>query len=189
MRKTKFTKIASILTMLAMLLTLTAAFAVGASAEGTAQAQWGTDAANLTNEGTLQEALDAAAGDNSITYIKLLSDVPLGSSYVTAKGGKFTLDLNGKTVTSTIYPFYVKNAVDITITDTSAEQTGKIESTGSGASAIATLDNSAINLTIAGGAFVGTTAIHTTHIMQAEPMLLFGTCAPIRRAAFLMAKH
>ena len=163
MRKTKFTKIASILTMLAMLLTLTAAFAVGVSAEGTAQAQWGTDAANLTSSGTLQEALDAAAGDTSITYIKLLSDVPLGSSYVMANGGEFTLDLNGKTVTSTIYPFYVKNAVDITITDTSAEQTGKIESTGSGASAIATLDNSAINLTIAGGAFVGTTAIHTTH--------------------------
>ncbi len=163
MKKTKFTKIASVLTMLAMLLTLTAAFAVGASAEGTAQAQWGTDAANLTNEGTLQEALNAAGGDASITYIKLVSDIALGDSYVMANGGKFTLDLNGKTVTSTIYPFYVKDAVDITITDTSAEQTGKIESTGSGASAIATLDNSAINLTIAGGAFVGTTAIHTTH--------------------------
>ena len=163
MRKTTFTRIASYLMVLAMVFSLTAAFAVGVSAEGTAQAQWGTDAANLTNEGTLQEALNAAAGDASITYIKLLSDVPLGSSYVTATGGKFTLDLNGKTVTSTIYPFYVKNAVDITITDTSAEQTGKIESTGSGAAAIATLDNSAINLTIAGGAFVGTTAIHTTH--------------------------
>ena len=163
MRKSTITRIASYLMVLAMVFSLTAAFAVGVSAEGTAQAQWGTDVANLTNEGTLQEALNAAGGDASITYIKLVSDIALGDSYVMANGGKFTLDLNGKTVTSTIYPFYVKNAVDITITDTSAEQTGKIESTGSGASAIATLDNSAINLTIAGGAFVGTTAIHTTH--------------------------
>ena len=161
MRKTTFTRIASYLMVLAMVFSLTAAFAVGVSAEGTAQAQWGTDAANLTNEGTLQEALNAAAGDNSITYIKVMDNIDLGDSNVKATGGKFTLDLNGKTVTSSSYTFYVKNAVDITITDTSAEQTGKIESTGSGAAAIMTLDNSAINLTIAGGTFVGTTVINT----------------------------
>ena len=161
MRKTTFTRIASYLMVLAMVFSLTAAFAVGVSAEGTAQAQWGTDAANLTNEGTLQEALNAAAGDNSITYIKVMDNIDLGDSNVKATGGTFTLDLNGKTVTATSYTFYVKNAVDITITDTSAEQTGKIESTDSGAAAIMTLDTSAINLTIAGGAFVGTTAINT----------------------------
>ena len=162
MRKTTFTKIASILTMLAMLLTLTAAFAVGVSAEGTAQAQWGTDT-DQPNSGTLQEALNAAASDANVKYIKVMDNIDLGDSDVKATGGTFTLDLNGKTVTSSMYAFYVKNAVDITITDTSAEQTGKIEATSSGASAIATLDNSAINLTIAGGTFVGLYAIHTTH--------------------------
>ncbi len=159
MRKTTFTRIASYLMVLAMVFSLTAAFAVGVSAEGTAQAQWGTDAVNLTNEGTLQEALNAAAGDNSITYIKVMDNIDLGDSNVKATGGKFTLDLNGKTVTATSYTFYVKNAVDITITDSG--EGGAIKSTGSGAAAIMTLDTSAINLTIAGGAFVGTTAINT----------------------------
>ena len=159
MRKTTFTRIASYLMVLAMVFSLTAAFAVGVSAEGTAQAQWGTDAANLTNEGTLQEALDAAAGDNSITYIKVMDNIDLGDSNVKATGGTFTLDLNGKTVTATSYTFYVKNAVDITITDSG--EGGAIKSTSSSAAAIATLDTSAINLTIAGGTFVGRYAIHT----------------------------
>ncbi|MBE6698955.1 MAG: carbohydrate-binding domain-containing protein, partial [Ruminococcaceae bacterium] len=161
MRKTKFTKIASILTMLAMLLTLTAAFAVGVSAAGTAQAQWGTDAANLTSSGTLQEALDAAAGDTSITYIKLVSDVALGDSYVMANGGKFTLDLNGKTVTATSYPFSVSNAVDITFTDSG--EGGAIQSTGSSASAISVYGDSAINITLAGGTFVGAYPINASN--------------------------
>ena len=154
MRKTKFTKIASILTMLAMLLTLAAAFAVGVSAEGTAQAQWGTDAANLTSSGTLQEAIDAAETDSSITYIRLMSDIPLGSGYIWVEGGKFTLDLNGKAITGDTYPFSLKNATNITIEDTSVEQTGTIESANAAAAAFKIGDGDAEQkVTINGGIF------------------------------------
>ena len=135
MRKSTITRIASYFIILAMVFSLTAAFAVGVSAEGTAQAQWGTDAANLTNEGTLQEALNAAADDSSITYIRLMSDIPLGSGSIWVEGGKFTLDLNGKAITGDTYPFSLRNATNITIEDTSVEQTGTIESANAAAAA------------------------------------------------------
>ena len=154
MRKTKFTKFASVLTMLAMLLTLTAAFAVGVSAEGTAQARWGTDAANLTNEGTLQEALDAVADDSSITYIKVMNDTTLESALV-ANGGEFTLDLNGKKITYAGYVVNVYNSTIITITDTSAEQTGAIISTDDGASAICAYVDSSAQITVLSGELQG----------------------------------
>ena len=147
MKKTTLTKIAGMLTMLAMLVTLIAAFAVGVSAEGTAQAQWGTDAENLTNEGTLQAALDAAAGDASITYIKVANNVDLGDSSIRANGGNFTFDLNGKTITSNTYLFYVGSSGNVTITDTG--EGGKLYSTGSGI--ISPRDISNIRITIAGG--------------------------------------
>ena len=154
MRKATFTKIASVLTMLAMLLTLTVAFAVGVSAEGTAQAQWGTDAANLTNEGTLQEALEAAADDSSITYIKVMNDTTLESALV-ANGGEFTLDLNGKKITYAGYVVNVYNSTIITITDTSAEQTGAIISTDDGASAICAYVGSSAQITVLSGELQG----------------------------------
>ena len=125
MRKFTITKIASYLIVLVMVFSLTAIFTVGASAEGTAQAQWGTDAANLTSSGTLQEAIDAAKNDSSITYIKVMSDIFLEST-LNATGGAFTLDLNGKKIENTEFVLCVQNSTIITVTDTSAEQTGAI---------------------------------------------------------------
>ncbi|MBQ9797833.1 MAG: carbohydrate-binding domain-containing protein [Clostridia bacterium] len=154
MRKFTITKIASYLIVLVMVFSLTAIFTVGASAEGTAQAQWGTDAANLTSSGTLQEAIDAAKNDSSITYIKVMSDIFLEST-LNATGGAFTLDLNGKKIENTEFVLCVQNSTIITVTDTSAEQTGAILSTGSGSSAIYTLSNASAQITILGGELQG----------------------------------
>ncbi len=167
MKKTNFTKHASLWMLAVMLLCLATLFTVGASAEGTAQAQWGESATSeLTGSGTLQEAFDAAAADSTIGYIKLMSDIDLVDGYVSAEGGSFTLDLNGKALLSESYVLYLGSAVDITITDSdpSEEKTGRIESTGEGSSAITVWagDTSAINLTIESGIIKGTvSAIRT----------------------------
>ena len=160
MKKTTLTKIVSILTMLAMLSAFVAVFATGVSAETTAEAVWGTDAANLTESGTLKEAFEAAESDSSITYIKLMNDVALGTGYIWVEGGKFTFDLNGKTITGDSYPLSLRNSTDITIEDTSIEQTGKIESTSAGAAALTIGDLTAVKLTIKGGTFKGKQAVY-----------------------------
>ena len=131
MKKINFMKLAGLLTMLVMLVTLTAVFTTGVSAEDSVQAQavWGTEEDLTIGSGTLQEALDAAAADNAVTYIQLVSDVDLGETSLDAAGGAFTLDLNGKTVTSTAYTLYLDNDVNITITDTSEGANCNIETT------------------------------------------------------------
>jgi len=158
MKKTTFTKIASAFVMLAMIAVLTAAFVTGAGAETTVQAVWGATSAeaDLTNSGTLQEALDAAAAtDSTVGYIKLVSDVALGEGVLAAIGGDFTLDLSGYTVTADGYVLCLSNAVNITVTDTSTEQDGKIQSTGNNNAAIAINDDTAIQFTVEGGTLIG----------------------------------
>ena len=153
MTKTNSNKIVSVLTILAMIVALATVFAVGVFAEGAVEAQWGTDAENLTNSGTLQEALNQVATDASITYIKVMKDIDLGTESLAVIGGAFTLDLNGNTVTCSEDVLVLHNSVNITITD--GAEGGMLESTGETYGAIRMGDTSAVQLKITGGTISG----------------------------------
>lgn len=64
-----------------------------------AHAVEGADAEHLTNQGSLNEALEAAAADSAVAYIQMVADAtasPLKN--FNADAGTFTLDLNGHTI-------------------------------------------------------------------------------------------
>ncbi|MBO7151115.1 MAG: carbohydrate-binding domain-containing protein, partial [Clostridia bacterium] len=157
MKKTVFTKITTDVMMLVLFVALAVGLSVASAAEVQAQVQWSADATSEPiGSGTLQEAFDAAAAENStVGYIRVLSDIDLGDENVRASGGAFTLDLNGKTVTSTTYTVYLENAVDVIITDTSSEKSGRLESTNSGCAAIVVNDDTAVDITVEGGTVEG----------------------------------
>ena len=155
MRNKKLVLIASLIAMLALFLGLTAVFPVVASAEEIQEASWGADKDNLTSEGNLQLALNTASTDSTVTYIRLNKDIDLGDDNISAEGGKYTLDLNGHSIKSNAYTFNVWSLTDITITDTSAEQDGLIESLSEGTSPIIT-DKSNVKIRLEGGTIKGT---------------------------------
>lgn len=155
MRNKKLVLIASLIAMLALFLGLTAVFPVVASAEEIQEASWGADKDNLTGEGNLQLALNTASTDSTVTYIRLNKDIDLGDDNISAEGGKYTLDLNGHSIISTAYTFNVWSLTYITITDTSAEQDGLIESLSEGTSPIIT-DKSNVKIRLEGGTIKGT---------------------------------
>ena len=130
------------------------------------EAEWGTDKDTLTEWGTLQEALNAAADENStVGYIKVVSN--MNSASLSATGGSFTLDLGGKTVSSSAYTLVLKNSVNITIADSG--EGGKLESIRSGYSAIMMGDNSAVVLTVTGGTIQATgNAIQLSDLISAQ---------------------
>ena len=156
MKTSKFTKLTGILTLLAMLTVLAVLFTVGSAAEGEVQAQWGAGAESLTASGTLQEAFDAARRDPAVTYVKLVSDVA-SDTFFSLSGGNYTLDLNGKTISYGTYVLNLYEDVDLTITDTSAEQSGAIVSTT--ASPIVISSISSATVTVLGGTLQGEFAI------------------------------
>lgn len=78
------------------------------------EAVWGADQNRLTSRGTLQEALDAAKAGTA-AYIRLLSAPPEEKGYE-VYGGTFTLDLNGKSITSDGYPLAISGG-DVTLAD------------------------------------------------------------------------
>ena len=82
----------------------------------TLEAKWGADADNLTYSGTLAEAFDAAENDSSIKYIQLQMDMTTTVDHY-IWGGVFTLDLNGKDLTSdTSYALVIKKTgTEVTI--------------------------------------------------------------------------
>ena len=100
--------------------------------EATAQAQWGTSKESITGSGTLAEAFAAVVKvenntkvPSDIRYIQLLNDIETETMYQPYTGN-FTLDLNGHTLTSSnTYAIYFTYGT-VTITDESANQTGKI---------------------------------------------------------------
>ena len=158
MKKTTFQMLTSVFTMLALLLSLATVLTVGVFADAVPEAKWGTDVGNLTAEGTLQAAFDAASTDSSITYIQLVNDVDLGDGIVMTKGGAFTLDLNGHLITSSqVYTFYLDveegAALTVVIDDTSDAKSGRIY--GSSTAVIVMDATAEINITLAGGTIEG----------------------------------
>ncbi len=65
-----------------------------------AEASWGASESNLTNSGTLKEAVAAAAAaDSNVKYIKMNRDVDItADNYFIIDGGDFTLDMGGYTL-------------------------------------------------------------------------------------------
>ena len=85
----------------------------------------------VTEHATFAEAVTAAqaASGTSVT-LKLLDNVTTDSEiYITS--GKFTLDLNGKTYTSSSFAFAIYGTADVIITDNTTEKAGKIVGTDS----------------------------------------------------------
>ena len=114
------------------------------------QAKWGTSVDNLTESGTLDEAIAAAAGDSGITYIQLQSDVTTDNSYL-IESGVFTLDLNGKTLSSAASALHVSDAgTVVTLTDTAAG--GKVTA---GEGGVAVFAGSSGKVVINGGSYSG----------------------------------
>ena len=156
------TRIFALLMAMMMVLGLFAAGASVAFADETAEAVWGTDKDNLTESGTLQEALNAAKDDSSITYIKVMNDVA-ATDAMDVYGGHFTLDLNGKTISSSSSTvFYLGKSVNMTITDTSVGQNGVLESTKESGYTIMASDDSDVQVTIEAGTLRATQPIRTS---------------------------
>ena len=96
---------------------------------------------------TLSEAfLVAAENENSTVF--LLTDVSL-DDHETVDSGKFTIDLNGYTWTSSSWALFVKGNAWLTITDTSEAQSGLLTATYGGRSTVVLIDSA--TLEIAGG--------------------------------------
>ena len=121
-----------------------------------AEALWGASADELTESGTLAEAFQAVARDSKVKYVQLQSQPKVTEAYV-LWGAVCTLDLNGYTITHNGYPINLySDQCDVTILDSSAEQTGMIVTTESGGAAVDV--NYGAKLTIQSGAYHGTYA-------------------------------
>lgn len=94
-----------------------------------AEARWGESLANLTQAGTLKEAL-AAAMSGSANYILMQKDVAgittNADPFLYITGGDFTLDLNGCSLTCDVYGPNVSGGANLIITDTSANKDGEL---------------------------------------------------------------
>lgn len=105
-------RIISMILSIVMVLTMLPTFSLTAfAADGdttTSEAKWGADADNLTQSGTLEEAIDAAADDSNVKYIQLQSNIE-NTSY-SIYGGEFTIDLNGNDVSSSGEVFNIINS-------------------------------------------------------------------------------
>ena len=113
------------------------------------EAAWGASIDALTSYGTLAEAVDAAGEeDSNIGYIKLLADV---EDDIYVEGGNFTLDLNGKTLQSSTTTLNI-NGGNVTFTDGSEKQTGKVATTSEGAISVC-VESGNPTITIIGGQY------------------------------------
>lgn len=110
------------------------------SAKPDDEAKWGADAEHLTGSGTLAQAFAAAKNSSDVKYIQLQTNVTATSGY-TITGGKFTLELNGKTISSDSYTINIgdsytnaNSGIEVTFTDSSSG--GGVKATTTGAPAI-----------------------------------------------------
>lgn len=127
------------------------------SSTTTDEAKWGASATSLTTgSGTLAQALAAAKNNSSVKYIQLQTNVTATSGY-DITGGKFTLDLNGKTISSSGYTITIgdnasnsSSGIEVTFTDSSSG--GKVETTRSNCYAILVYCG---KVTFTGGEYIG----------------------------------
>jgi len=91
----------------------------------TPEVLWGADADSLTNSGTLADAIREDAA-----YIQLQKDITSDSTLTF--DSPVTIDLNGKTLTSTDTYYGVQVIDDLTITDSSADGNGSLTGTATG---------------------------------------------------------
>ena len=96
---------------------------------------------------TLEKALVVASEIEDSTVV-LLANVSL-DYYLTVDSGKFTIDLNGYTWTSSSWALYVEGNAWLTITDTSEAQSGMLVGTRQGHPTIVLRDDATLN--VAGG--------------------------------------
>lgn len=113
---------------------------------------------------TLQEAFDNAE-DGSVIY--LLSDLTLGQTVFNEKGKSYTLDLNGKSLYCPSGSVLNNICGDLTITDSSKEQSGCINDD---------IKNGAGTLTIAGGKVLvsGNNAVAISSVARSGPIVITG---------------
>jgi len=125
--------------------------------EAPLEAIWGADADNLPYSGSLQQAIDAAMSDSSIQHIKLQSNIDIGDSYYFIDEGNFTIDLNGKNVSSNDYTFYIINSgTKVTFIDGAAVD-GTVRTTHAGCSAVTAAGGAEVM--IDGGNYIGGSAV------------------------------
>lgn len=92
---------------------------------------WGANKDNLTESGSFDDLTTATTYSSDIGYARLNADVITNDMIeLTAIGCPFILDLNGHTITISDYSLYLFKCFDITITDTSEDEKGGIESVG-----------------------------------------------------------
>lgn len=138
-------------TLLFALIAITMPIGIWAQAS-TVEAKWGASAESLNNEGTLAQALDAAANNSAVAYIQLQRDISTNSNSTYITAGTFTLDLNSHTLTSNTFTLDIINeGTNVILTDNSATSTGKITTLGNVAIAVSVRDGA--NLTINGGSY------------------------------------
>lgn len=125
------------------------------SAKPDDEAKWGASADSLTGSGTLAQALAAATTNSDVKYIQLQTNVTEATSRYMITDGSFTLDLNGKTISSNGYTITIGNdinnsnsGIDVTFTDSSSG--GKVETTSSGYPAITVMCG---KVTFTGGSY------------------------------------
>lgn len=128
--------------------------------ESTVEAKWGTStSAESLTSGTLAEAIEATVVNydngnytaSDVAYIQLQSDVTTTSDHI-IRGGTFTLDLNGHTLTSDGYTLDIRDeGTSVTLVDYSEGAGGKVVSTGTGAASINLTDGA--SLTIKSGSY------------------------------------
>ena len=120
------------------------------------EAKWGTSADSLTESGTFAAALAAAAAaDSTVAYIQLQSDVTTESDNL-IQSGVFTLDLNGKTLSSNDNTIHVINErTVVTLTDSASG--GKV--TTSSETIPAVVVSISGKVVINGGSYSGFTAV------------------------------
>lgn len=98
-------------------------------ATDTDEALWGADKNSLTESGSFAEAINAAESSNGVGYIRLNDDIEASSAYEISSG-KFTIDLNGKKITSTDDETIYISGGEVTIVDTG--ENGEIRNTNDG---------------------------------------------------------